>query len=110
MKRISFFVFFLPMLLICSTAHAIYSPWMDAGSYPNKAFQKLMYGIQNVALGWSEIITEPLQHHHTNKQLANSLAKGFMNAVTDTVGGAVHAVTFPFTNVDVVLPEKGVTL
>ena len=105
-----YFMLLALLLLAPSAARAEYSPWMNATGYSNKAFQKLIYGVQNVALGWTEIITEPGQHHNNSKQLANSMAKGLMNAVTDTVGGALHAATFPFTTVDVVLPDKGIKL
>lgn len=79
------------------------SPWRSEVTYGDQAKSKLGFGAKNLLLGWTELFTEPVE-----QKSALGIGQGLGNAVMDTVGGFLHLVTFPFTSVDVPLPENGV--
>ena len=83
------------------------SPWAEQEGYPNRAGGKFAYGLENTALGWTELFTEPVESGKAHENVAVGFGKGLWNTIGDTVGGALHLVTFPFTTVDVPLPENG---
>jgi len=90
-------------------AHAA-SEWTQEATYEAKVEKKFRYGVENVLAGWTEVFTEPYERRHSTKDLITGLFVGIFNAVVDTVGGAVHLVTAPITQIDVPLPEDGVML
>ena len=83
------------------------SPWAEQEGYPNRAGGKFAYGLENTALGWTELFTEPVESGKAHENVAVGFGRGLWNTIGDTVGGALHLVTFPFTTVDVPLPENG---
>ena len=80
------------------------SPWTTKTGCVDKAVGKLGFGLKNLILGWTELFTEPYQQ----KSLAGA-GEGLFNTVADTVGGALHVVTF-FLPIDVKLPQGGVDI
>lgn len=84
------------------------SPWTEKTTYGDKVLGKLEFGIKNVLGGWTEIVTEPRQHHKDGKNIVVGMAKGLGNAAIYTVGGALHLATFPIPQIDLPLPENGV--
>ena len=98
----------LTLLLVTIPAIAFAeSPWAEQEGYPNRAGGKFAYGLENTALGWTELFTEPVESGKAHENVAVGFGKGLWNTIGDTVGGALHLVTFPFTTVDVPLPENG---
>lgn len=83
------------------------SPWMDSKTYSEKVTGKLSFGFKNLALGWTEIFYQPHAVAVDGKNGWTGLGKGLVYALADTVGGAVHLVTF-LVPVDVPLPDNGV--
>ena len=77
------------------------SSWAN-GSYSDQAVGKFKFGLTNTLLGWTEIFTEP----YASKSI-EGVGKGLWNGIGDTVGGALHLVTFPFPMIDVPLPDGG---
>jgi len=110
MKKIAVFV--LCLLILSSSAFAAdMSAWnKDSSSYGQKAFHKFTYGLSNVVLGWSEIFTEPYEAAKSGDNFIEGVGRGLWNGIADTVGGALHLVTFPLTTVDIPLPEGGIVL
>ena len=108
MKKIV--VLLLLFVLSLSTVAFAASPWTEQKTYKDKAFYKLDFGIKNLFGGWTEIVTQPWNHHANPGETAESIARGIYNAVVYTVGGALHIVTFPITNLDVPLPNNGVSM
>ena len=83
------------------------SPWAEQKGYPNRAGGKFAYGLENTALGWTELFSEPVESGKNHENVAVGFGRGIWNTIGDTVGGVLHLVTFPLTTVDVPLPEGG---
>ncbi len=82
------------------------SPWTEKSKPVECMAAKFVFGVKNLLFGWTELFTEPMEYHKDGKNCLEGLGKGFVNAVGQTVGGAVHAVTF-LIPIDVPLPENG---
>ena len=85
------------------------SPWTTKTTYNDKAIGKLQFGLKNLVFGFTEIFMEPKKAVDEHENVPQGFAKGLMYAIGDTIGGALHVVTTPFTQIDVPLPENGVT-
>ena len=85
------------------------SPWTQETTYGGKVTGKLDFGIKNVLGGWTQMITQPKKFHKEGKCACQGLGKGIGYFIVDTVGGALHLVTFPIP-FDIPLPEGGVDL
>ena len=85
------------------------SPWTSETEYGKRAFGKLGFGAKNLLLGWTELFTEPKASIDKGENFFMGLGRGIKNGLEDELGGAVHIVTFPFTEIDVPLPEGGVS-
>ena len=86
------------------------SPWTQKTTWGEKAVGKLDFGIKNVFAGWTEIFTEPKEAHDAKTCVIKGFFHGVANAGLDTVGGILHIATFPITQLDVPLPEGGVSI
>ena len=102
-------------MLIATTAFAA-SPWTQADTYADKVRGKLDFGMKNLLGGWTAIF--PCSNGCKMKSdnggcpsvcCVKNMGMGIVNAITYTVGGALHVVTFPIP-VDVPLPGDGVQL
>ena len=91
-----------------STAAA--SPWTKETGWANQAREKLVYGLKNTLLGWTEIVTEPYDTVQGGGNFFVGVVRGLWNAAGQTIGGALHLVTSPITQIDVPLPEGGTKL
>jgi len=107
MKKIISLVVVLSMLL--APAAFAGSPWASEKTYGEKTVGKLEFGLTNTLLGLSKAVTVPMAYSNEGKNVWAGVGQGLIEAVVDTVGGAVHLVTFPFP-VDVPLPGNGVDL
>ena len=83
------------------------SSWAQETGYVNQAKGKLVYGVKNVLLGWTELFTQPYEDAQNGENVLLGIGKGVWNAVGQTIGGALHLVTFPIPAIDVPLPEGG---
>ena len=81
------------------------SPWRSKTTYGQQAGSKFIFGAKNFLLGWTELISEPIE-----EKSVTAIPQGLGNAVMDTVGGLLHVLTAPLTNVDVPLPENGTSI
>jgi hypothetical protein len=79
------------------------SPWTREAGYSEKTINKLGFGLMNFMTGWTDLFFEP----YREKNLFTGLLKGTWKTITNTAGGALHAVTFPIP-MDIPLPEGGV--
>ena len=86
------------------------SPWTMETGYANRAGGKLLFGVKNALLGWTELFTEPKEALDAGENFFVGLGKGLKNGVFQELGGAVHIVTFPITCLDAPLPEGGTQL
>lgn len=84
------------------------SQWTYGFSYGAQVTGKLLYGLKNTLLGWTELFTEPKQALDYGEGAGAGFARGLGHAVWTTAGGAVHLLTFPITAIDVPLPHDGV--
>ena len=84
------------------------SPWVDKTTYGDKTIGKFTYGLENTALGWTELIRKPIDSVKNHTNVFVGFGHGIMNTVTYTLGGVIHLVTFPFTSIDVPIPNDGV--
>jgi len=89
------------------------SPWTRERVWANRASGKLLFGLKNVLLGWTEPFTRSYEAGKRNRRIVPG-ALGFLEGVgygvIDTIGGAQHVLTFPVTRLDIPLPEGGVKL
>lgn len=89
-------------------SRVVVSPWRSEPRWIDQAVGKLGYGLKNALFGWTELVTEPYAASRSNRSVLAGIGRGIWNAVGDTTGGVVQAVTFPATHVDVLLPQGGV--
>ena len=106
MRNFSPFLMAATLLLFASPAFAEFkpSPWVDKTPYAEKISQKLGFGALNFFTGWTALFFEPAR---PGNKLAG-LGKGILYTITNTAGGAIHAVTFPIP-IDLPLPEGGIS-
>ena len=86
------------------------SPWTSEVGYTTRAVGKLGFGVKNLLLGWVDLFTEPKEAMDSGEGFLKGLGAGLKDAVENTLGGAVHLVTFPITAIDAPLPEGGTQL
>ena len=80
------------------------SSWTKGDGYVEKTVGKLGYGLVNVVGGWSALATEYYEKPETN--IGAAFLRSIARTVTNTVGGALHVVTFPVPK-DIPLPGGG---
>ncbi len=80
------------------------SPWTQEKSYLSKTVGKLGFGLVNVVGGWTGIVSE--FHEEPEENIAVAGMRALARVVTNTVGGALHVVTFPVPK-DIPLPGGG---
>ncbi len=85
--------------------------------YKKNVDEKFSFGMANFLTGWTEIISEPLEHTSKesgkkNRSLAfmSGFGAGLLNGSLDTIGGAVTILTSPVPRLKIPLPENGVDL
>lgn len=83
------------------------SSWAQEVGYGNQAKAKFVYGAKNVLFGWTELFTQPYEDAQNGENVFIGIGKGLWNGVGQTIGGALHLVTFPIPAIDVPLPEGG---
>ena len=83
------------------------SPWTSEVGYGQRALGKLGFGAKNVLLGWTSLFTEPREAVDQGDNLLMGIGRGVKNALENELGGVVHVVTSPLTEVDAPLPEGG---
>ena len=86
------------------------SPWTNETGWGARAVGKLGFGVKNLLLGWTDLFVEPKEAVDAGGNFFKGLGVGLVQAVANTVGGAVHLITFPLTELDAPLPEGGTQL
>ena len=86
------------------------SPWTQEVGWGARAKAKLAFGVKNALLGWTELVTEPKRAMDEGDNFFVGLGMGVKNGVENTLGGVVHTVTFPLTELDAPLPKGGTQL
>ena len=104
-KTLRIMSLFLVVLLLSTTAYAA-SPWTEKTTYKDKVLGKLEFGVKNTLGGWTELISRPIKA----KNKFVGVAEGLGNAVVYTLGGILHLITFPIPQIDIPLPNNGVSL
>lgn len=85
------------------------SEWKKSeGAYHQTVGRKLGFGLKNLLLGWTEFFNEPYASMHVKESMVGGFGNGLWHAVADTVGGALHLVTFWSPQLDIPLPHGGV--
>lgn len=79
------------------------SDWTKEPTYLGKISQKLGYGFLNITSGWTAFFYEPCK----DQNFFVGIGKGVGYMVTNTLGGVLHAATFPIP-VDIPLPQGGI--
>ena len=92
------------------TPEYVPSAWTQEVGYGNRHLSKLGFGVKNVLLGWTEILTEPKESIAEGSNLFVGLGTGLKNGIEQELGGVIHAATFFITELDVPLPEGGTRL
>ena len=91
---------------VAGTAHAgpfESSDWTHEPTYLGKIEQKLGFGFLNITVGWTALFFEPCK----DQNFFVGVGKGIGYMVTNTVGGVLHAATFPIP-LDIPLPNGGI--
>ena len=86
------------------------SPWTAETGWGARAGGKLAFGVKNLLLGWTDLFIEPKEGLDAGENILKGIVVGVKDAVENTVGGAVHIITFPLTELDAPLPEGGTQL
>lgn len=100
-------VLLIAAVLLCPASGFAASPWTEETTYGAKIQGKLVFGLTNVMLGWTDLFVEPNRYHNEGKNPWAGMGKGLVDTVLNEVGGAFHLVTF-LIPVDFPLPENGV--
>jgi len=79
------------------------SDWTQEPTYLGKISRKLGFGFLNMTAGWTALFYEPCK----DQNFFVGVGKGLGYMVTNTVGGVIHAATFPIP-LDVPLPHGGI--
>lgn len=79
------------------------SDWTKEPTYLGKISQKLGFGFLNISAGWTALFFEPTR----DQNFFVGLGKGVGYTLTNTVGGVLHAATFPIP-LDIPLPQGGI--
>ena len=107
-KIVALFLVVIAVMLVPAVVFAA-SPWTEKTTYADKVKYKLDFGVKNILGGITEIYTQPKNYHKEKKNMFEGVGKGLWYALADTVGGALHILTFPIPQLDVPLPENGVS-
>lgn len=107
MKTRGVAVLLIALVLLYPASVFAASPWTEKTTYGEKIQGKLVFGVTNVLLGWTDLFVEPNRYHNEGKNVWAGLGKGLVDTVLNEVGGAFHLVTF-LIPVDFPLPEDGV--
>ncbi|MBN1687779.1 MAG: hypothetical protein JW893_01620 [Candidatus Omnitrophica bacterium] len=110
MKRILLAIILLIFMVLPSFHAWGASPWTETEDYGEKAAAKLGFGLRNIALGWTKILTMSHDALKNEKPFLSNFLEGIAHASGRTVGGALHVATFPLTSLDIPLPENGENL
>lgn len=97
--------FFLLTLFTPAGSAAFFepSPWVKKSPYTEKIGCKLGFGVLNFGTGWTALMFEPT----FGGGFWKGLGRGIFFTITNTAGGALHALTFPIP-LDIPLPHGGV--
>jgi hypothetical protein len=109
MKKAIVVVLLAALFLIPATGFAA-SPWTEEDTYGQKISGKLQFGLVNTLFGWTDLFFEPIKASgkcDSCDSVWTGIGKGATDALVNTVGGAIHLVTFPLV-VDFPLPDDGV--
>ena len=79
------------------------SDWTQEPTYLGKISRKLGFGFLNITAGWTAFFYEP----STGQNFFVGLGKGVVYTFTNTIGGVLHAATFPVP-LDIPLPQGGI--
>lgn len=98
-------VFFLCITLAGSAYAGLFesSDWTKEPTYLGKTAQKLGFGFLNITAGWTALFFEPCK----DQNFFVGVGKGIGYTVTNSVGGVLHAATFP-APFDIPLPHGGI--
>jgi hypothetical protein len=96
-------------MLIAPTVGFAASPWTEGQTYGERVSGKLQFGLTNVLLGWVDLFAEPNRAADKGENMWAGVGKGLVDTVLNTVGGAIHLVTFMIP-ADLPLPDNGVQL
>lgn len=80
------------------------SPWTKKSTYCEKTMGKLGFGILNLFGGWTALASE--YHEQPEDNFVVAFHRSIIRTVTNTVGGALHVITFP-APFDIRLPGGG---
>ncbi len=110
MKKMIPLFLMLTLFIFSKTGFAAFdsykaSSWTNKETTADQIVGKLGFGLLNISAGWTAIPYEMDQHKSTN--IFTGLVKGIYRTVVYTVGGVLHAVTFP-APFDIPLPDGGV--
>lgn len=102
MKKTLSLALILSMLVIPGTVFA-------QDTYASSVSSKLQNGITNTLLGWTKIVSVPLDYQQQKKNPWAGIGKGLVSGLMTTIGGAFNLVTFPIPG-EMVIPDGGVNL
>ena len=109
MKKVTLFLLILILAGFASPYAFAASPWTEKGTWSQKAGAKLDFGIKNLFGGPFELIRQPWAAYKAKTNVGAALGHGIYYAIADTLGGALHIITFPIVELDIPLPENGVS-
>lgn len=99
----------MALLLFFALASSAYagsfepSDWVQESTYLEKISHKLGFGFLNMTAGWTAFFFEPAK----DQNFFVGVGKGTVYSFTNTVGGVLHAATFPLP-LDIPLPHGGI--
>ncbi len=77
--------------------------------YVYESKEKLGTGVVNVLAGWNDLFEEPVAAWENDENILKGIGKGITDAFANTAGGLLRILTFPFTRLNIPLPDDGVS-
>ncbi|HNX68635.1 MAG TPA: hypothetical protein PLL75_05870 [Candidatus Omnitrophota bacterium] len=96
------------LFVLLPSAHAAgfkASDWTGQKTYLDKTTHKLGFGFLNLTAGWTAFFFESCRN---DQNFFVGVGKGTLYTFTNTLGGVLHAATFPVP-LDIPLPEGGIS-
>ena len=109
MRKITWLVLWMLAVWCLQGVAFAASPWTQETTYGGKVRGKLDFGFKNTLAGWTELVTESRDAYNNKTNIFTGIGRGIVNSAAYTAGGILHLATFPLTNLDVPLPDNGVS-
>ena len=110
MRKIFFGITVLALVAAAPVAGLAASPWTEESGYWQKVEAKAHFGLTNLFLGWLSMFSESEDAADKGQNAFAAFGKGLLHFPVFTVGWLLHLITCPLPQIDIPLPNNGVSV